>query len=122
MRLLTHNTLKNPAKDAPTGYPLLIEVEAMEMRECEFSVAFIRNMLPSLEWNGVLYAAKSVGIEGFPAVFDMALLADEEFCRAAHNLLLCIHIEKGILICPETGRRFVIEKGIPNMIIPEADC
>jgi multifunctional methyltransferase subunit TRM112 len=28
-------------------------------------------------------------------------------------------LEEGILICPETGRRFPVAKGIPNMLLNE---
>ncbi len=36
-----------------------------------------------------------------------------------HHALLEIHITEGALICPETGRRFPIKNGIPNMLLHE---
>ena len=36
-----------------------------------------------------------------------------------HHALLEIHITEGSLICPDTGRRFPIKNGIPNMLLHE---
>ena len=33
-----------------------------------------------------------------------------------------LHVEEGQLICPESGRRFPISKGIPNMLLNEDEC
>jgi multifunctional methyltransferase subunit TRM112 len=30
-----------------------------------------------------------------------------------------VHLEEGALICPETGRRFPVTKGVPNMLLNE---
>ena len=34
-------------------------------------------------------------------------------------LLLDVHIQAGALICPESGRRFPINEGVPNMLLHE---
>jgi len=44
---------------------------------------------------------------------------DEGLMKKLHLILLDIHIVEGHLICPDTGRRFNITKGIPNMILHE---
>jgi multifunctional methyltransferase subunit TRM112 len=46
-------------------------------------------------------------------------LQDEAFLRAFHHALLEVHLEEGALVCPETGRRFLVSKGIPNMLLNE---
>jgi multifunctional methyltransferase subunit TRM112 len=46
-------------------------------------------------------------------------LHDEAFLRAFHHALLEVHLEEGALVCPETGRRFLVSKGIPNMLLNE---
>lgn len=33
-----------------------------------------------------------------------------------------VDVEEGALICPETGRRFPIVKGIPNLLLNEDEC
>ena len=93
----------------------------MEVREAEANLDFMRHMLPTLDWGGVLVAATAVGLAGFPVQYNDALLQDEDFLKAAFHLLVNIHVEKGTLICPESGRRFPIDKGIPNLMLPEAE-
>ena len=44
---------------------------------------------------------------------------DEELLKKLHMILLDIHIVEGHLICPDTGRRFKVSNGIPNMILHE---
>ena len=120
MRFLTHNTLKCPAKDVNRGYPLRIEIVKMEVRESECNAEFIRHILPSLDWIGVVSAAESVGMP-VPTEFDPAYLQDQLFVQAMHRLLLDLHIIDGFLICPESGRRFEIKDGMPNMMLSETE-
>jgi len=47
------------------------------------------------------------------------LQEDESFLKSFHHALLEIHLEEGALICPETGRRFKVDKGIPNLLLHE---
>ena len=116
MRLLTHNTLKCAAKGVTAGYPLQLQIDEFNVVETDCNFDFLRHLLPSLHWDAILVAAKAVNLEGFPQEFQPALLEDEEFLEAVHNLLLDIHVITGRLICPETGRVFPIEAGIPNML------
>jgi uncharacterized protein YbaR (Trm112 family) len=44
---------------------------------------------------------------------------DEAFLQLVHKLLLDVHVLEGALVCPETGRRFPINEGIPNMLLHE---
>lgn len=121
MRLLTHNSLKCPAKGVAKGYPLQLEIADMEVDETEVNVEFIRQTLPTLDWEGILVVSQAVGFDGLPELFDAALLEDMEFIRAMHRLLLDIHVTDGTLTCPETGRVFPIKDGIPCMLLPETD-
>ena len=51
---------------------------------------------------------------------DTLIAADEAgFLRIVHLLLLDVHIQAGALICPESGRRFPINEGVPNMLLHE---
>ena len=116
MRLLTHNSLKCLLKEAPEGFPLGLEVIEMEVKETECNVEFMKRILPSLHWPGVLIAAEAINLNGMPAEFSVALLDDNDFLQAAHRLLLDVHIKTGNLICPDTKRKFPIEAGIPNLM------
>ena len=121
MRLLTHNALRCPAKDVTHGYPLQLEINEMEVKETEANYDFLRSQLPTLHWPSVLVVAAAVGLEGFPPTFQPSLLEDEDFLQAVHNLLIDIHVKTGTLICPESGRRFPIINGMPNMKLPESE-
>lgn len=44
---------------------------------------------------------------------------DESTLKAFHFFLFDVHVVEGILLCPDTGRKFPIKDGIPNMILHE---
>lgn len=44
---------------------------------------------------------------------------NEMFLKQAHHALLELEVIEGELICPETGRKFPIKNGIPNMLLRE---
>ncbi|KAJ1407971.1 hypothetical protein B484DRAFT_423577 [Ochromonadaceae sp. CCMP2298] len=121
MRILTHNSLKCPAKDVASGFPLLIEIEDLEVVETECNFDFLKAILPSLDWGALVLAADAIGLQGIPETFEATLMEDEDFLKAMHNLLLDIHVVKGFLICPESGRRFPIENRIPDMMLDEKE-
>lgn len=33
-----------------------------------------------------------------------------------------VTLEEGALCCPETGRKFPVNKGIPNLLLTEDEC
>ena len=115
MRLLQHNVLKCNAKGVRTGFPLQIEVEEMEVVTTDCNFGFMKDVLRTLHWPGVVVAANAIGLSDIPQVWNDNLLDDEQFVLAMHNLLIDVNIIKGTLICPETNTQFPIEGGIPNM-------
>ena len=58
-------------------------------------------------------------IDSFKNEEMMATISDEEVLKVLHKLLLEVEIIEGELICPETGRKFPIVNGIPNMLVGE---
>ena len=117
MRLLTHSSLRNPSSDAVDGLPLQIEVGEMEVLEREYSEEFLLTVLPSLRWDAVLIAANAIGMGAvMPSQLTPDLLQDKDFLRACFHLLINVDIKSGSLICSETGRRFPITNGIPDMM------
>ena len=44
---------------------------------------------------------------------------NEDLLKRFHKVLLEVEIIEGDLICPETGRKFPISNGIPNMLVNE---
>jgi multifunctional methyltransferase subunit TRM112 len=108
--------LRCHAKGVTNGYPLQLEVDELEVVETECNAEFIQSLLPSLEWSAVVVAADAIGLKGIPSEYSSELLKDKDFILAMHNLLLDIHVIKGFLVCPESGRRFPIENRIANMM------
>lgn len=45
--------------------------------------------------------------------------SDQDFLKKVHHVLLQVDVINGELICPETGRKFPINNGIPNMLLNE---
>ncbi len=44
--------------------------------------------------------------------------------RHSHSRSAAAQVElvEGALVCPETGRKFPVVKGIPNMLLNEDEC
>jgi multifunctional methyltransferase subunit TRM112 len=47
------------------------------------------------------------------------LLESDAYWKDLHHLLFEFHIINGVLVCPTTGREFVVKDGIPNMLLHE---
>ena len=101
------------------GFPLKIVPTETREAEADFNAEFCVHMLPKMEWEAFVNAAKEIGIDGFPSEIPDDTASDEEFLKKFHHALLEVHVEEGTLICPESGRKFPINKGIPNMLLNE---
>eukprot|EP00105_Crassostrea_gigas_P025037 XP_011445480.2 PREDICTED: multifunctional methyltransferase subunit TRM112-like protein [Crassostrea gigas] len=121
MKLLTHNFLtSNIIKGVKNGYPLSILPGKVEMKEVDFNPEFITRMLPKIEWSALQKAAKECGFEeGLPDIVGEEQLGDTDLLKRVHKALLEIEVIEGKLVCPESGREFPINNGIPNMLLNE---
>ncbi|OWM79947.1 multifunctional methyltransferase subunit TRM112 homolog A [Punica granatum] len=119
MRLLTHNMLSCNIKGVTNGFPLIIEAEKVLEKPVDLNPDFLRNMFHKVEWKALVDAAKSLGYSELPESVDPAMLESPEFLHRFHHALLELHLEEGALVCPETGRKFPVNKGIPNMLLHE---
>ncbi|GFH31864.1 hypothetical protein V8C86DRAFT_2615771 [Haematococcus lacustris] len=123
MKLLTHNMLACHIKGVQKNYPFLIEAVKIEERDADYDPDFLRHMFPRLQWPAFLQGAQSMGCrEGLPETVSSDMLHNDDFLRKFHHALLEVTLEEGALICPETGRRFPVSKGIPNMLLNEDEC
>ena len=119
MRILTHNSLRCNNDDVadPTSIdqyqPYKIEIEDMEVIETDMNEEFIRHLIPSLDWGGLLIAAEAIGLQVFPESYDNSLLEDEDFVKAMHYLLFDVHIVSGYLINSYNNKKYKIENSIP---------
>ncbi|KAJ6685565.1 hypothetical protein OIU79_015567 [Salix purpurea] len=119
MRLFTHNMLSSNIKGVANGFPLRIEVDQVVEKQVDFNPDFLKNMFPKLEWKALVDAARTMGYTELPEEADSSMLESEDFLRKLHHALLELHLEEGALVCPETGRKFPVTKGIPNMLLHE---
>lgn len=130
MRLLTHNTLRNNSKEAKgKGFPLAItavDVKVIDNPDAgateDRDIEFVKRMLPVLEWPALVKAASEVGISTLPPTLTTDLAESRPFLQALYHILMNVHLMKGMLTCPETGREFPVTNGIPNMILEEEEC
>lgn len=60
-----------------------------------------------------------MGEEGLPEEVGEEALEDQAFLERLHHILLEVHLLEGRLVCPETGRRFPVSNGIPNLLLHE---
>jgi multifunctional methyltransferase subunit TRM112 len=123
MKLLTHNILTSKMlKGVVTGYPLKLNVAKVEVKKADYQTEFIQRIMQKVNYNALYEAAVAIGhAEGLPQISDYKpeLLNEEETLKKLHTALLEVEIIEGELVCPETGRKFPISNGIPNMLVNE---
>ena len=77
-------------------------------------------MIPKIDWPALCQAAKEVGYgEDLPPEVVESYESNEDFLKKAHRILMEVEVLEGNLVCPETGREFPVNKGIPNMLLNE---
>ncbi|KAI3425346.1 hypothetical protein D9Q98_009110 [Chlorella vulgaris] len=109
-------------KGVVNGYPLKIEAEKVETRETDYEPDFLRHIFPRIQWDALREAAAAMGVDDLPESVSEEMLEDESFLKRFHHALLEVHLEQGALVCPETGRKFVVSDGIPNLLLREDEC
>ncbi|XP_071961920.1 multifunctional methyltransferase subunit TRM112-like protein [Antedon mediterranea] len=120
MKLLTHNMLTSHVKGVSNGYPLKIEAQEVKTVEVDFNPDFVSRMIPKLEWRALYEAAKTLELVGsLPPEPIAEFESNEEFLKEVHRVLLEIELVEGNLVCPESGRKFPVSNGIPNMLLNE---
>ncbi|KAL9328509.1 hypothetical protein ACSQ67_003512 [Phaseolus vulgaris] len=121
MRLLTHNMLSSNIKGVVNGFPLRIEAEKVAEKIVEMNREFLKKMFQKVHWKALVDASRAMGYTELPEKADSSMLNSDEFLNRFHHALLELHLEEGALVCPETGRRFPVNKGIPNMLLPQEE-
>ena len=121
MKLLTHNMLSSKGmKGVKVGYPLQIEAKDVKVSEVDFNPEFIARIIPKLDWTEVCRAADGLGQLGeLSSTLCEDYETNQEFLRKAHHVLLQVEVINGDLVCPESGRKFPVTDGIPNMLLNE---
>ncbi|KAI1301585.1 Multifunctional methyltransferase subunit Uncharacterized protein [Halotydeus destructor] len=119
MKLLTHNMLTSKClRGVQVGYPLKIIASEVKKTDVEFNSEFVLRMIPKMDWNVLCEAAKNLGVENLPSEAPDNSV-DEDVMKKVHHALFEVEVIQGELVCPETGRKFPIKQGIPNMLCNE---
>ncbi len=103
--------------------PASLSLSQVETVEADFDAAFLRHILPRLDWPALVAGAAALGADP-PLPADPptpAQLEDDTFLRSLHHALLEVCLAEGALVCPGSGRRFPVVKGVPNMLLAEGE-
>jgi len=121
MKLLTHNVLSSKClKGVSVGYPLRLNATDIKVVDVDYNSEFVSRMIPKLNYSALYDAAQSIGHHsGLPDKLVEDYEHDEDFLKAVHHVLLEVDVVSGDLECPESGRKFPITRGIPNMLVNE---
>jgi len=130
MRLLTHNTMRNNTEDAKgKGWPL--RIAAVEVRvddaseigsDPEREIAFVKGVLGMLDWYTLVQGASQLGLNTLPPTLTEEMSKEPDFLRALYHVLMNVHLVKGMLTCPDTGREFPVTDGIADFSMEEEEC
>ncbi|KAK6747716.1 hypothetical protein RB195_000734 [Necator americanus] len=121
MKLLTHNFLSSRfLKNVNNGYPLILRANQKANKEVEFNEKFVLNMMPKVDYASLYNAALSIGEAGnMPESLPEDWETNVPVLMELHRVMLCVEIIDGELECPDTGRKFPIKDGIPNLLVSE---
>ncbi|KAJ7284667.1 Trm112p-domain-containing protein [Mycena rebaudengoi] len=118
VRLITHNLLACHVKGCNSNnFPLEFKDVQVVLRESDFNPDFLKGFLPKIEWTALTSAARQLGDTTLPD--QMPEMLDDDFLKLLHHVLLEIHVEEGIMICPNCKHNYPISNGIPNMLLAE---
>lgn len=106
-------------KNVQAGYPLKLIVERVEEINTEYNHDFLQKMLKKIDYNALKDAAQVCGQQLPENLPDTNSMTEEDDLKAIHKALFDIEIITGTLVCPESGRKFPISDGIPNMLCNE---
>jgi multifunctional methyltransferase subunit TRM112 len=121
---LTTSLPSNYYRSTKEGYPLRIEPSEVVVEDSPFDAELVSGILPKLNYPAIVGALKEVvdKLDPKPVEIPESLpdgYIDSSTLEALYHVLFNIHIIEGELVCPDTGRKFPIKQGIPNMILHE---
>eukprot|EP00554_Chaetoceros_debilis_P006018 CAMPEP_0194073226 /NCGR_PEP_ID=MMETSP0149-20130528/733_1 /TAXON_ID=122233 /ORGANISM="Chaetoceros debilis, Strain MM31A-1" /LENGTH=128 /DNA_ID=CAMNT_0038753215 /DNA_START=135 /DNA_END=521 /DNA_ORIENTATION=- len=122
--------MRNNTEEAKGGgWPL--KITAIEVRvddandvgsDPKNELSFIKGILGMLEWSTLVQGASQMGLNTLPKVLTEEMAADEDFLRALYHVLMNVHLVRGMLTCPDTGREFPVTNSIIDFSMEEQEC
>jgi multifunctional methyltransferase subunit TRM112 len=110
------------------GYPLQIKPAVVILEEAPFDKEMVARILPKIDYAVLQQACQQLSeacqqqkieLPALPVGLPSNGEVDDTLAANLFRVLFEIHVQEGILICPDTGREFPIKEGIPNMILHE---
>ena len=111
------------------GWPL--RITAVEVRVDDATeigsdpvreIAFVKGVVGMLDWPTLVQGASQVGLTTLPPTLTDEMVNDTDFLRALYHVLMNVHLVKGMLTCPDTGREFPVTDGIVDFTMEEEEC
>ena len=107
-----------PEEQKRKNFPLQIVLNegGLEEREDDFNREFILKLIKKIDWAAFRSGAADIGYT-IPETLPSDL--NDEVLKNIHHALLELEVMSGKLVCRHCGREYVIEQGIPNMLLRE---
>ena len=90
---------------------------------------FLLGLIPKVDYSALRSAVRHMGphcdppLPDLPEVLPSAVgdvpSLDDATISILHRVLFDVYLVEGYLVCPDTGRKFPVKDGIPNMILHE---
>jgi len=123
---MRNNTAEAKGKGFPLEISSAVDVQVIDNPKAGAvtgrDIDFVKRFIPTLDWPALVQASSQLGINTLPPRLTDDLIENEQFLRALYHILMNVHLIKGILKCPATGREFPVTDGIPNMMLEEDEC
>ncbi|KAI9814119.1 MAG: hypothetical protein M1832_006007 [Thelocarpon impressellum] len=140
MKILTLNFLTCASKPCRTAtssshtsptsstapFPLHFRDAELAQVDVPFNPAFLRNVLPRVEWDALRVTAEELGFTTLPPTKPETQGAeggaggeeDDATYRLLHKILLETQIMEGKLVCGACGHEYAVREGIANFLLP----
>ncbi|KAL2046076.1 hypothetical protein N7G274_001523 [Stereocaulon virgatum] len=142
MKILTVNFLTcavKACKSSPLSFPLHFQDAELEQSDIEYNAAFLRNILPRVDWEALKITANELGFTTVPIEkpdltptstatdknpvrlpinTSEPQATDEKTMRDLHTLLLETEVREGKMVCGNCGHEYKIKEGIANFLLP----
>ena len=119
MKIFTHNLLMCNKKSCTiNNFPLKIISSNSKIINTDFNQDLIKKFLKKLDLPALTQAAKDLEIYKF----DLEKLNEDELntletLRYIHHLIFEVQIVEGKLLCNNCKREYLINNGIPNLVL-----
>lgn len=125
MKLSTHNILmcnKKSCRDNEKNYPLKIKATEIKTVKNEFDIEKAKKMFERLDKKGLNQGLNDLNMSKYNLEnLTEDILNSKEFWEYIFTVLFETEIENGNLVCNNCGREYIIQKGIPDMVLKDEE-